>query len=81
MAIEMTLKLEQYRCDSCSLERRETVQALVRMIPYGVMIDGKIIIDEWWCCPRCFEPKFQAKRGKDYLKPHPNCKRNDVVPA
>ncbi len=43
------------------------VTELVRMIPRPYVMFGKLIGDEFYCCPICFDPKFQVK-GKTKVK-------------
>ncbi|MFC7699478.1 hypothetical protein ACFQX9_22610 [Bradyrhizobium sp. GCM10028915] len=42
--------------------------ALVRMMPTSVVLFDKLVGDEWWGCPRCFEPKFPVKPRKKATK-------------
>jgi hypothetical protein len=63
---DLTLKFEatEYRCDPCSLRQGTPVRELVRMIPKSVVVFGKLEGPEYFCCPICFEPKFDVKSRK-----------------
>lgn len=61
------LKAEVYHCEPCSLQQGTLVRELVRMIPRSVVLFDKLIGDEFYCCPICFEPKFTVK-GKKAVK-------------
>jgi hypothetical protein len=62
MATEtLTFKCETYYCEPCSLKQGTLVQELVRMIPCSVVAFGKLVGTEYYCCPICFEPKFDVK--------------------
>jgi len=69
----LTLTIEEYRCDPCSVKQGTVVRELIRMIPASVVMMGKLVGDEFFCCPICFEPKFEVKgrrpvkREKDQL--------------
>jgi hypothetical protein len=60
---DMTRKLEasEYRCEPCTLRQGTPVRELVRMIPVSVVVFGKLVGPEFYCCPICFEPKFDVK--------------------
>jgi hypothetical protein len=60
----LTFKAHEYRCDPCSLRQGTAVRELVRMIPKSVVMFGKLVGDEYYCCPICFEPKFEVKGRK-----------------
>jgi hypothetical protein len=60
----LTLKAEVYRCEPCSSKQGTAVHELVRMIPKSVVLFGKLVGDEFYCCPICFEPKFEVKGRK-----------------
>ena len=64
MTETLTFKAEPYRCEPCSLRQGTPVRELVRMIPASVVAFGKLIGDEYYCCPICFEPKFTVKGRK-----------------
>ena len=64
MTETLIFKAEQYRCEPCSLQQGALVQELVRMIPRSVVMFGKLVGDEYYCCPVCFEPKFEVKGRK-----------------
>jgi hypothetical protein len=63
---DLTLKLDvtEYRCEPCSLRQGTPVRELVRMVPKSVVAFGKLVGPEYFCCPICFEPKFDAKTRK-----------------
>ena len=63
---DLTLKLDisEYRCEPCSLRQGTPVRELVRMIPKSVVVFGKLVGPEYYCCPICFEPKFDVKSRK-----------------
>lgn len=61
------LKAEPYYCEPCSLKQGTLVRELVRMIPRSVVLFDKLVGDEYYCCPICFEPKFTVK-GKKAIK-------------
>ncbi|ARQ95351.1 hypothetical protein [Bradyrhizobium phage BDU-MI-1] len=63
---DLSLKLEisEYRCDPCTSRQGTVVRELVRMIPKSVVVFGKLVGPEYWCCPICFEPKFDVKTRK-----------------
>ncbi|TYO65515.1 hypothetical protein FXV83_16420 [Bradyrhizobium hipponense] len=63
---DLTLKLEasEYRCEPCTLRQGTVVRELVRMIPKSVVVFGKLVGPEYYCCPICYEPKFDAKTRK-----------------
>jgi hypothetical protein len=63
---ELTLKLDvtEYRCEPCTLRQGTPVRELVRMIPKSVVVFGKLEGPEYFCCPICFEPKFDVKSRK-----------------
>jgi hypothetical protein len=62
MATEtLTFQAHEYRCEPCSLKQGTAVRELVRMIPRSVVVFGKLVGDEYYCCPICFEPKFEVK--------------------
>ncbi|WFU52304.1 hypothetical protein QA639_21595 [Bradyrhizobium pachyrhizi] len=65
--IVLELKAEQYFCEPCSLKQGTLVRELVRMIPKSVVLFDKLVGDEYYCCPICFEPKFTVK-GKKKVK-------------
>ena len=60
---DLNLKLEvsEYRCEPCTLRQGTVVRELVRMIPKSVVVFGKLVGPEYFCCPICFEPKFDVK--------------------
>ena len=60
----LTLKAETYYCEPCSEKQGTLVKELVRMIPVSVVIFDKLVGDEYFCCPICFEPKFTVKGRK-----------------
>jgi hypothetical protein len=65
MAMEtLTFNCETYYCEPCSLKQGTLVKELVRMIPTSVIAFGKVIGDEYYCCPVCFDPKFTVKGRK-----------------
>src|ERR1700741_928406 len=63
---DLSLKLEvsEYRCEPCTLRQGVTVRELMRMIPKSVVVFGKLVGPEYYCCPICFEPKFDVKSRK-----------------
>jgi hypothetical protein len=63
---DLTLKLEatEYRCEPCTLQQGTPVRELVRMIPKSAVVFGKLVGPEYFCCPICFEPKFDVKTRK-----------------
>ncbi|MGX9944876.1 hypothetical protein ACTG4Q_20645 [Bradyrhizobium denitrificans] len=63
---DLSLKLEvsEYRCEPCTLRQGIVVRELVRMIPKSVVVFGKLVGPEYFCCPICFEPKFDVKSRK-----------------
>jgi hypothetical protein len=63
---DLTLKLEvtEYRCDPCSERQGTVVRELMQMIPKSVVVFGKLVGPAYWCCPICFEPKFDVKTRK-----------------
>jgi len=63
---DLTLKLDvtEYRCEPCSMRQGTPVRELVRMIPKSVVVFGKLEGPEYFCCPICFEPKFDVKTRK-----------------
>lgn len=65
--IVLELKAAPYYCEPCSLKQGTLVQELVRMIPKSVVLFDKLVGDEYYCCPICFEPKFTV-RGKKAIK-------------
>lgn len=58
---EITLNVTPYACEPCFEERGQHVEALVRMVPRAVVMNGQLIGDECYCCPVCFDPKFRVK--------------------
>jgi hypothetical protein len=76
----LTLKFEaqQYHCEPCSLKQGTLVTELVRMIPKPVIAFGKLIGDEYYCCPICFDPKFTVK-GRKALKDGARIKKAKVA--
>lgn len=65
--IKLTFECEPYYCEPCSLKQGTLVTELVRMIPKPYVMFGKLVGDEFYCCPICFDPKFQVK-GKTKVK-------------
>ena len=63
----LELKASPYYCEPCSLKQGTLVQELVRMIPRSVVLFDKLVWDEYYCCPICFEPEFTVK-GKKAVK-------------
>jgi hypothetical protein len=61
MTETLSLSASVYRCEPCSLQQGTEVAELVRMIPLGMVINGKIVGPEYYCCPVCYEPKFDAR--------------------
>jgi hypothetical protein len=63
---DLTLKFEasEYRCEPCTLRQGTPVRELARMIPKSVVVFGKLVGPEYYCCPICFEPKFDVKTRK-----------------
>ncbi|MDB5603489.1 MAG: hypothetical protein JWP25_389 [Bradyrhizobium sp.] len=63
---DLSLKLEvsEYRCEPCTLRQGTVVLELVRMIPKSVVVFGKLVGPEFYCCPICFEAKFDVKTRK-----------------
>ena len=63
---DLTLKLDvsEYWCEPCTLRQGTPVRELVRMIPKSVVVFGKLVGPEYYCCPICFEPKFDVKTRK-----------------
>src|SRR5258705_11460635 len=57
----LTLRIEEYRCEPCSMKQGAAGRELVRMIPASVVMMGKLVGDEYFCCPICFDPKFEVK--------------------
>lgn len=66
--VEIRLSASQYVCESCTLEQGKPMTALVRMMPKSVILFDKLVGNEWWGCPRCFEPKFLVKPPKKTQK-------------
>jgi hypothetical protein len=64
MTETLTFRAEQYACEPCSLRQGTPVRELVRMIPVSVVAFGKLVGTEYYCCPICFEPKFDVKTKK-----------------
>ncbi|WP_316194458.1 hypothetical protein [Bradyrhizobium sp. SZCCHNRI3052] len=64
MTEKLSFKCEGYVCEPCTNRQGTPVRELVRMIPRSVVAFGKLIGDEYWCCPICFEPKFTVKGRK-----------------
>ncbi|WP_156928810.1 hypothetical protein [Bradyrhizobium sp. th.b2] len=60
----MKFEATEYRCEPCTLRQGTPVRELVRMIPKSVVVFGKLVGNEYFCCPICFEPKFDAKTRK-----------------
>lgn len=60
----ITLSVQEYRCEPCSLKQGTAVRELVRMIPRSVIMNGELVGDEFYCCPICFEAKFPVKKRK-----------------
>lgn len=63
---DLTMKFDatEYRCEPCSMRQGTVVRELVRMIPKSAVVFGKLVGDEYFCCPICFEPKFDVKSRK-----------------
>jgi hypothetical protein len=78
--VELTFKAEQYYCEPCSLKQGTLVTELVRMIPKSVVMFGKLVGDEYYCCPICFDPKFNVK-GKTKVKDGARIKQKPAVAA
>lgn len=78
--IELTFQAEQYYCEPCSLKQGTLVTELVRMIPKSVVMFGKLVGDEYYCCPICFDPKFNVK-GKTKVKDGARIKRKPAEEA
>jgi hypothetical protein len=76
--IEVSLRANLYVCESCTLEQGKPITALVRMMPKAVVLFDKLVGDEWWGCPRCFEPKFPVKPSKKAPK---NDEAKALLPA
>jgi hypothetical protein len=72
MDIGLKLAAEAYRCDPCTRKQGVVVRELVRMMPMSVVLNGRIVGEEFYCCPICFEPKFNVKSGKKVGKPSIN---------
>ena len=66
--VVLTLKAEPYYCEPCSLKQGTLVRELVRMIPKSVVLFDKLVGDEFYCCPICFEPKFTVKGRKAFKR-------------
>src|SRR5258707_14958987 len=49
------------------------------MIPKPYVMFGKLVGDEFYCCPICFDPKFQVK-GKTKVKAGANIKQKPAEP-
>jgi hypothetical protein len=83
----LTLKIEEYRCEPCTKRQGTAVRELVRMIPASVVLMGKLVGDEFYCCPICFEPKFEVKgrkavkRGKTEVAADPRPRSAGKRPA
>jgi hypothetical protein len=61
---DIKLTIQEYSCEPCSVRQGAAVRELVRMIPKSVVMMGKLVGDEYFCCPICFEPKFEVKGRK-----------------
>jgi hypothetical protein len=59
--LKLKLEISEYRCEPCTLRQGTVVRELVRMIPKSAVVFGKLVGPEYFCCPICFEPKFDAK--------------------
>jgi hypothetical protein len=64
MTETLTFSAKEYRCEPCTQQRGVPVRELVRMIPVSVVAFGKLVGTEYYCCPICFEPKFDVKSKK-----------------
>lgn len=64
--VELTIKLQvsEYLCEPCTMRQGTPVRELVRMIPESVIALGRLEGFEFYCCPICFEPKFDVKSRK-----------------
>jgi hypothetical protein len=62
--LNLKLDISEYRCEPCTLRQGTPVRELVRMVPKSVVVFGKLVGPEYFCCPICFEPKFDAKTRK-----------------
>lgn len=67
MATTERIEISQYICEPCSIRQNTPVTELVRMIKDAVVMDGKLVGDEWWCCPICYDAKFlcRTKEAKE----------------
>jgi hypothetical protein len=65
MAVSLSLRVEAYKCDDCSARQGTPVRELVRMIPRSVVMNGRLVGDEWWGCPICLTAKFPVRTRKD----------------
>jgi hypothetical protein len=64
MTETLTFSAKEYRCEPCTQQRGAPVRELVRMVPVSVIAFGKLVGTEYFCCPICFEPKFDVKSRK-----------------
>ncbi|WP_316196581.1 hypothetical protein [Bradyrhizobium sp. SZCCHNS3053] len=62
--LKLKLEITEYRCEPCTMKQGVLVRELVRMIPKSVVVFGKLVGPEYFCCPICYEPKFDAKTRK-----------------
>lgn len=62
--LKLKLDISEYRCEPCTMKQGTVVRELVRMIPKSVVVFGKLVGPEYFCCPICFEPKFDCKTRK-----------------
>ncbi len=60
----LSIAAQAYRCEPCSLRQGTDVRELIRMVPLSLVIDGKLVGDEWYCCPVCYQPKFHCRTRK-----------------
>jgi len=84
MKPQISLVVDGYQCDACTKRQGTPVRELVRMIPRAVIMNGKLVGDEWYCCPICFEPKAEVKtrRMRGNVEPErPKRKRKAAVKA
>jgi hypothetical protein len=65
------MSISRYKCLPCSEKLGRVVGELVRMSPLSMVVDGKVIAPEVYCCPICYEPKFDARTKKSVKRTEP----------
>jgi hypothetical protein len=65
-SITLSITSEAYRCEPCSKKQGTDVTELIRMIPMSIVLEGKLVGDEFWSCPICLRPKFHVRTRRKF---------------